>query len=165
LIVRDARKADLVKIVAIYNASIADRKSTGDLEPITVESRLEWFDRHTPAHRPLWVVEIDGDVVAWIGLGPFYTGRAAYEATAEVSMYVAPEYQRLGLGMILMRKMIEDCPRLGVTTLIGMIFDHNAASRGLCAKIGFEEMGHITEVAELDGIKRGLIVAGLRIRP
>jgi L-amino acid N-acyltransferase YncA len=165
LIVRDAKKADLTRIVEIYNASIASRKSTGDLEPITVESRQEWFDRHTPDHRPLWVVEIDGEVAAWAGLSSFYTGRAAYEATAEFSIYVDPRHQRHGLGRILMRKMIDECPRLGVETLIGMIFDHNAASLGLCAKLGFEEMGHMPEVAELDGIRRGLIIAGRRIRP
>ena len=119
MIVRDATEADLPAIVAIYNAAIPGRTATADTEPVTVEERREWFAKHDPARRPLWVAEIDGEVVAWIGLSSFYGGRPAYDATAEVSMYVAPDHQKRRLGRELMERMIAACPRLGVTTLLG----------------------------------------------
>ena len=161
--VRDATEADLPAIVAIYNASIPSRTATADLEPVTVESRREWFAKHDPKHRPLWVAEVDGAVVAWIGLSSFYGGRPAYDATAEVSMYVAPAHQKRRLGRELMERMIAACPRLGVTTLLGMFFDHNEASRRLCASLGFEPCGHLERIANLDGSIRGLVIAALRI--
>ena len=40
---RDARAADLPRIVEIYNASIPARLATGDLEPVSIESRKAWF--------------------------------------------------------------------------------------------------------------------------
>ena len=163
MIVRDATEGDLPAIVAIYNAAIPGRTATADTEPVTVESRRGWFAKHDPARRPLWVAEIDGVVVAWIGLNSFYGGRPAYDATAEVSMYIAPEYQNRKLGRGLMEQMIAACPRLGVTTLLGMYFDHNEASKRLCEKLGFEQCGHLQRIANLDGETRGLIIAALRI--
>src|SRR5262245_6854906 len=161
--VRDATEADLPLIVTIYNAAIPGRSATADLEPVTVESRRAWFAAHEPARRPLWVAEVDGEVVAWIGLSSFYGGRPAYDATAEVSMYVAPNFQAKGFGRDLMKRMIAACPRLGVTTLLGMYFDHNEASSRLCASLGFEQVGHLARIANLDGAIRGLIVVALRI--
>ncbi len=163
MIVRDATEADLPAVVAIYNAAIPGRTATADLEPVTVESRRAWFDQHDPGRRPLWVAEAGGAVVAWIGLSSFYGGRQAYAATAEVSMYVAPHAQAKGLGRDLMGRMIAACPRLGVTTLLGMYFDHNAASEKLCAALGFERVGHLARIADLDGAVRGLVIAALRI--
>jgi phosphinothricin acetyltransferase len=161
--VRDATEADLPAIVAIYNAAIPGRTATADTEPVTVDERRGWFAEHEPTRRPLWVAERDGEVIAWIGLSSFYCGRAAYDATAEVSMYIAPAHQSRGLGRDLMQRMIAACPRLGVTTLLAMYFDHNEASRRLCASLGFEPAGHLQGIAQLDGLARGLIIAALRI--
>ena len=163
--VRDATEADLPAIVAIYNAAIPGRTATADTEPVTVEERREWFAKHTPNRRPLWVAEIDGEVIAWIGLSSFYGGRPAYDATAEVSMYIAPAHQNRRLGRELMERMIAACPRLGVTTLLAMYFDHNEPSRRLCEKLGFEQVGHLRHIAKLDGDSRGLIIAARRIPP
>ncbi len=165
MIVRDATEADLPAIVAIYNAAIPGRSSTADTEPVTVEERREWFTKHDPARRPLWVAEIDGEVVAWIGLSSFYGGRPAYDATAEVSMYIAPAYQNRRLGRELMQRMIAACPRLGITTLLAMYFDHNEPSQRLCASLGFERVGHLQRIAQLEGMARGLVIAALRIAP
>ena len=103
-------------------------------------------------------------MVAWIGLSSFYGGRPAYDATAEVSMYIAPAHQNRKLGRELMERMIAACPRLGVTTLLAMYFDHNEPSRRLCKSLGFEQMGHLTKIANLDGVARGLIISALRIK-
>lgn len=160
--IRPAIASDLPAIVAIYNASIPSRTATADTEPITVESRQEWFAKHDPS-RPLWVLEVEGAIAAWIGLTSFYGGRPAYNATAEVSIYIAPQHQRKGYGSLLVQQMIDHCPRLGITTLLAMYFDHNSASQRLFSSFGFEPMGHLAEIAVLEGTKRGLIIAGKRI--
>src|ERR1700722_3128982 len=96
--VRDAVEADLPAIVAIYNQSITGGWSTADTNPIAVADRIEWLRKHTPQQRPLWVAEIDGQIVGWIGLSSFYGGRPAYDATAEVSLYVASSYHGKSIG-------------------------------------------------------------------
>jgi L-amino acid N-acyltransferase YncA len=161
--IRDAVESDLPAIVAIYNAAIPTRTSTADLEPITVESRRDWFAKFDPKLRPIWVLEVEHEIAAWIGLTSFYAGRPAYDATAEVSIYVAPPYHRQGYGTMLVRRLIEHCPDLGVTTLLAMYFDHNQASQQMFERLGFQSMGHLTEIAVMDGVKRGLIIAVRRV--
>jgi phosphinothricin acetyltransferase len=161
--VRDATEADLPAIVEIYNQSIPGGWSTADTHPVTVADRVEWFRKRDPDRRPIWVAEVDGKVVAWIGLSSFYGGRPAYDATAEVSTYVASDYQGQGFGKFLKRRMIAACPRLGVTTLLSMYFDHNEATRRINESLGFQVMGHLTEIARVGGCPRGLVITGLRI--
>lgn len=161
--IRDAQASDLPAIVEIYNAAIPTRLSTADLEPVTVESRRAWFQQYHPERRPLWVLEIDQQIAAWISLNSFYGGRPAYNATAEISIYIRPQHQRQGYGKLLVQHMIKACPRLGVTTILAMYFDHNKGSQQLFEGLGFQPMGHLTEIAILDGQTRGLIIAALRV--
>jgi L-amino acid N-acyltransferase YncA len=160
--IRLAIASDLPAIIDIYNAAIPTRIATADTEPITVESRQEWFAKHQ-GNRPMWVLEVDGAIAAWLGLTSFYGGRPAYNATAEVSIYIAPQYQRQGYGSALLQWAIDRCPDLGITTLLAMYFDHNVASQRLFTTFGFEPMGHLESIAVLDGIDRGLVIAGRRI--
>ncbi|CAN5631739.1 GNAT family N-acetyltransferase [soil metagenome] len=165
LTVRDATEPDLPMIVDIYNQSIPGGWSTADTTPVTVVDRVEWFRKFTPAKRPIWVAEHNGTIVAWVSLSSFYAGRPAYDATAEVSVYVATAYHKQGLGRWLKQRMIDACPRLGVTTLLSMYFDHNTGTKHINDQMGFVTMGHLNEIATVQGQKRGLIIAGLRIPP
>lgn len=158
--IRDAAETDLAAIVAIYNASIPGRNATADLTPITVESRRDWFTHRDPQRRPIWVLCVEDEVAAWIGLSSFYGGRPAYDATAEVSIYIAPQHQGRGYGSRLVKKMLEQAPALGITTFLAMYFDHNEASRRLFTRLGFQPMGHLPNIALLDGVQRGLVIAG-----
>lgn len=162
---RDATEADLPAIIAIYNASIPGGWSTADTTPITVEERVEWFRKFDPARRPIWVAEDAGRVIACVYLSWFYGGRPAYAKTAEISTYIAPDYQGRGLGTFLKQRMIDACPRLGVENLVSMYFDHNAATLRLNERFGFQEVGHLPAIAEVGGEKRGLKIALLRIPP
>lgn len=155
---------DLPAIVDIYNSTIAGRMVTADLEPITVESRHAWFEEHEPARRPLWVMRRDGRVAAWISLQSFY-GRPAYDATAEVSIYVDEALRGTGAGSRLLEKAIAESPALGVNTLLGFVFGHNVPSLRLLQKYGFESWGNLPRVAVLDGVERDLVILGLRLNP
>ena len=162
MMIRDAVEGDLPAIVGIYNASIPQRMATADLEPVPVESRRMWFRAHTPARFPIWVVEIEGEIVAWLSFQLFY-GRPAYGKTAEVSIYVAPNYQRRGLGRLLLSRAISRSHALGFKTLLAFIFAHNLPSLRLFEGLGFERWGYLPAVAELDGVERDVVIAGRKI--
>jgi L-amino acid N-acyltransferase YncA len=161
--IRDATEADLPELVAIYNESIPGGKATADLTPVTVESGVAWFRDFDPDHRPCWVAEEEGQVVACVYLRSFYAGRPAYDKTAEISTYISASHQGRGLGTLLKKKMIAECPRLGVENLLSFYFDHNEASRRVNEKLGFKDAAHLTKIAEVFGEKRGLIIAILRV--
>ncbi len=160
--IRDARLEDLPAIVAIYNSTVASRMVTADTEEVSVESRREWFAQHCPERRPLWLA-IEGEkVIGWLSYSSFY-GRPAYDATCEVSIYLAPEYRGRGLGSVLLQRCIQHAPVIGVRTLLGFIFGHNAPSLRLFEKHGFEGWGRLPRVAVLDGIERDLVILGRRV--
>ncbi|QGR00370.1 N-acetyltransferase family protein [Paenibacillus psychroresistens] len=158
----NATLADLESIVAIYNATIPSRMVTADLEAVSVESKRKWFDEHSPEHRPFWVVKQSNEVVAWLSFQSFY-GRPAYNATAEISIYVAESHHGCGLGSLLLEKAIQACPELQIQTLLGFVFGHNEPSLKLLGKFGFSPWGNLPKVASLDGIERDLVIVGKRI--
>lgn len=167
--IRDAVDDDLPQIVAIYNESIPGGWSTADTLPVTVESRKAWFAERDPARRPIWVAEVHAEpsaapeIAGWVSLTSFYRGRPAYNATAEISVYVGSRWQRRGIGRRLKQAMIERCPALGVTTLVSMHFDHNEATQRLNDEFGFVRAGHLEEIAVVQGEKRGLVLSLLRV--
>lgn len=161
--IRNATEEDLPSIIEIYNDSIPAGRSTADTQPITVTDRMEWFRQFDSTRRPIWVAVEDDRVVGCVYLSSFYAGRPAYDKTAEISTYIATSHQGKGLGTQLKQAMIEACPSLGVENLISMYFDHNEVTQRLNDKLGFEPAGHLTEIAEVLGLKRGLMISILRI--
>jgi L-amino acid N-acyltransferase YncA len=160
--IRDATLDDLPAIVAIYNAAIPGRMATADLEPVSVDSRRAWFAEHSSSSRPLWVIEDDGAIRGWISFQSFY-GRPAYHATAELSVYVASDAHRRGYARRLVAEAMRRAPEFRLKTLLGFIFGHNAASLALFRSFDFETWGHLSRVAELDGIERDLMILGRRL--
>jgi len=165
---RLARRDDLPVIVDIYNSTIASREVTADTEPVTVESRVGWFNDHAPERRPLWVIhdaDDQGDapeVLGWLSYSNFY-GRPAYSGTAEVSIYIADSARGKGLGRYCLELAIAFAPEVKVHTLLGFIFGHNQPSLALFRKYGFETWANFPRVANLDGIERDLIILGKRV--
>ncbi|MGN1400202.1 MAG: GNAT family N-acetyltransferase [Bacillus sp. (in: firmicutes)] len=162
VIIRDARIADLPRIVDIYNSTVAGRMVTADLEAVSVESKQQWFSEHTPHSRPLWVIEADGFILGWLSFQSFY-GRPAYDCTAEISIYLALESRGMGLGKYLLQKAIDACPQLAIKNLIGFIFGHNKPSLALFKAFHFNEWGLLPGIANLDGEATDLIIVGLHI--
>jgi phosphinothricin acetyltransferase len=160
--IKDASYDDLPEIVAIYNSTISSRMVTADTEPVTVESRVNWFKEHSPSSRPLWVVESQGEICGWLSFQSFY-GRPAYQATTEISIYIHENYRGRKLGQFMMKSAIEACPQLKIKTLLGFIFGHNEPSIRLFSHFGFEKWAHLPNIAELDGIERDLIILGKRV--
>jgi phosphinothricin acetyltransferase len=163
MILRDATEADLPAIVAIYNEGIRGRVSTAQLEEVSVEQRRLWFHEHSPEVYPLWVAELDGRIAGWLSFHA-YIHRAGYRPTAEISVYVAGEFRRRGVGMALLEKAVDAAPALGVTALIGNVFARNESSLRLFERSGFERWGLLPGVAQVDGVRHDVVIMGRGIR-
>src|SRR5688572_7265157 len=120
MIIRDAVFEDLGAIVEIYNSTIPGRMVTADTENVTIQDKINWFNEHSPGFRPLWVMEENiseeaviekpdqKQIIGWLSFQSFY-GRPAYNATAEVSIYIHPEHRRKGYGKVFLQKAIDFC--------------------------------------------------------
>jgi len=163
MIIRHAVQEDLPRIVEIYNASIPGRLATADTHPVSLESRREWFTSHSIEKHPLWVLEEGSQVLAWVGLQPFFKTRPAYHATAEISVYVATEAHRRGLANVLISHALNACPELGISSVTALIFGHNDPSLKVFTRAGFQPWGHLPGIAELDGNPADLVILGLKL--
>lgn len=160
---RDATLSDLDIIVKIYNSTISSRMVTADTEPVTTESRMKWFDDHSSDKRPLWVIENEAqETVGWISFQSFY-GRPAYGATVEVSIYLDENQRGKGMGKQVLQYAIDQCPGMGIKTILGYIFAHNEASLKLFRHFGFEDWATLPDIAVLDGEEKSLKILGKRI--
>jgi phosphinothricin acetyltransferase len=165
---RDATETDLPRIVDIYNFAVATRSSSCDLDPTTLEARRPSFLAHTSDHRPFWVAEDSSrpgfGVAGYLGFFHFMNERPGYFITADLAIYLHPEYQGRGLGTYLLSQAITQAPSLGIETLSATIFASNGASIALFEKMGFERWGFMPRVARLEGIEKDLVLMGMRLR-
>ncbi|MCI1553043.1 MAG: GNAT family N-acetyltransferase [Levilactobacillus sp.] len=156
---RLATVADQPRIVEIYNQAIATKGSTADLDLTTVAQRQGWFAEFSADHFPLWVMELNDQVVGYVGLEP-YSDRVAYAQTAEIALYLATEAQGHHLGGQAIQWAESAGKQLGLHTIISRIFGHNQASRHLFEKNGFEHWGHLPAIADMRGFSADLEVYG-----
>ena len=162
MIIRIAQFSDLEEIVTIYNQAVKVGQKTADTEPITIESRHDWFSSHLPEKHPIIVAEIDSSIVGWISLSPYRSGRKALTETAEVSCYIHNNYHRLGIASALLSDVIRLCPSLDISTIFAILLDTNIGSYKLLEKFGFDRWGHLPEVANFNGIKIGHYYYGFK---
>ena len=160
--IRDATDADLPAIVAIYNAAVASRISTAQLEPVTVEERRDWIREHSAERHPFWVAEIDNEVAAWLTIKPFIP-RCAYAGTVELSVYVSHKFRRRGIARKLLEEAISRANSLGITVMVGLIFGHNGPSLNLFEQVGFERWGLLPGVAQIETVERDLVIMGRHV--
>jgi phosphinothricin acetyltransferase len=92
----------------------------------------------------------------------FY-GRPAYDATAEISIYIDEAERGKGLGKKLLQYSIEKAPAFGVKTLLRFKFSNNVPSLKLFNQLGFEQWVNLPNIANLDGIETGLCIVDKRI--
>lgn len=158
-----AQPEHLETIVDIYNQSIPPRNITADLTPVTVSQRKAWFEAHWQNPRyPLWVIVQEEQIIGWFSVSAFY-GRIAYQATAEISIYLDHLAQGKGLGKRIIRFVQEKMPELGINTLLAFIFKGNAPSLHLFAKEGFVHWGELPNVANMETHLESLVILGYQI--
>jgi len=147
--IRSASLDDAGATAEIYNQGIEDRVATYEISPRSAEDQQAWLQAIAGRY-PAVVAEIDGEIIGWAGAGP-YRDRECYRGIGEFSMYVRRDWRRRGVGDLLLAGLISEAERLGLWKLLSRIFPFNEASRALCRKHGFREVGVYEKHARLDG--------------
>ena len=147
--IRDATADDADAIQRIYNREVLEDANTFDVETRSIEQQRQWLADRSVGHVVL-VADLDGTVAAFASLSSF-RARAAYRPTVENSIYVAPEYQRRGIGRLLLAELIERARLHGFHSVIARIAGSNDGSVALHAGLGFEIVGVEREVGRKFG--------------
>jgi phosphinothricin acetyltransferase len=151
--VRPAVQQDIARITTIYNAGIASRKATFETEPRSEAEIESWLN----PEKILLVAEREGQVLGWASVSS-YRPRECYKGIGEYSVYVAPEVQGQGVGLVLLPRLIEVAGQHGYWKILSRIFPENVGSLRLCARCGFREVGIYEKHAKLDGIWKDVII-------
>jgi phosphinothricin acetyltransferase len=146
--IRTASVDDAGSIAEIYNQGIEDRGATYETKRRSAEDQRAWLQAIADRY-PAVVAQIHGEIIGWAGAGP-YRDRECYRGIGEFSMYVRRDWRRRGVGDLLLAGLISEAERLGLWKLLSRIFPFNEASRALCRKHGFREVGVYEKHARLD---------------
>jgi L-amino acid N-acyltransferase YncA len=155
--VRPAALADANAIAAIYNEGIRGRMATFETVERTAEGAAAWLETPYP-----FLVAVRGkaegeEVVGWVRASQ-YRPRDCYAGIGEFSVYVTERARGQRIGDALMAAFVPVCARAGLWKLVSRIFPENAASRSLCARHGFREVGVYQKHARLDGVWRDVVI-------
>lgn len=153
-VVRAATPVDAAAICAIYNAALAERRSTFETEP---RSAVDFESRIGDARFPLLVAEATQEVIGWAGLAS-YSSRPCYAGIAECSVYVAVAARGRGIGTTLTKTLAGAARGNGFHKLIGKLFTDNTASIRLVERCGFSSVGLHHRHGRLDGEWRDVLV-------
>ena len=149
--VRDVRPDDWPAVRAIYEDGIRG----GDA---TFETEAPSWEAWDAAHPELRLVgELDDRVVGWAALSPA-SPRHCYRGVGEVSVYVAQEARRTGLGRALLERLVDRSEQAGYWTLTAGVFPDNEASLRLHEACGFREVGVRERIGESRGGWRDVIL-------
>jgi L-amino acid N-acyltransferase YncA len=157
--IRPATQDDVPAITAIYAHHVLTGTGTFEVDPPSVEEITARMDKVARRGWP-WLVSVnrEGCVNGYAYAGPFRE-RAAYDATVEDSIYLAPESIGQGLGRALLSALIEGCQQAGAQEMLAVIGDsENTASIALHRALGFTDVGVMARVGIKFGRKLDVVI-------
>ncbi len=152
--IRPATLDDAPAIARIYNEGIRGRGATFETRERTVADIAAWFD---DTRFPILVAIENGVVVGWAAAST-YRARACYAGIAEYSIYVATSHHGRGVGRLLMPVFLDALEAAGFWKVLSRLFPENTASRALCRRFGFREVGVYERHGQLDGVWKDVVI-------
>lgn len=140
--VRPATEDDLAAACQIVNHFIENSFVNFRTEPQDVDEwRTDW--RRLRSRFP-WLIAADERIVGVAYAAP-WNARAAYQWTAEVTVYVDPANQRRGVGDALYTELLERLRWQGFHSAVALIALPNDPSVRLHERHGFVRAGRLVE--------------------
>jgi phosphinothricin acetyltransferase len=145
LTVRPASEGDLGPINDIYNHYVIQAHFTFDVEPLSIETRREWFGDHSVSGRHRVLVALSDDAVVGFASSSRFRPKPAYETSVETSIYLAPDMLARGAGSKLYEQLFKVLEGEDVHRAYAGISLPNPASIALHERFGFKRVAHFTE--------------------
>lgn len=134
----------LPAIHEIYNYYVIHSTATFHTAPITLEEMRSLVIPKSPLYCT-YTIQCDDKIVGYVLLTQYKT-RAAYNSTAEVTIYLSADYTGKGLGHTALN-FIEDIARkTGFHALVANICHENTQSVMLFERCGYERCAYYREV-------------------
>ena len=134
--------AHALAILEILNEAIVNSTALYDYKPRAPEAMVGWFKAKEAGRFPV-IGALDGGVL--LGFASYGTFRAwpAYKYTVEHSVYVHRDHRGKGIGMALMKRLIDAAREQDHHVMVGGIDAANRTSIALHEKLGFTHAGTV----------------------
>lgn len=143
--IRPVTPSDAAAIAAIYALYVTDTAITFEIEVPTAADFVQRIDTITSTHPFLVAEDLDGAVVGYAYASP-YKGRAAYDWTVEVSIYIDQTFRSQGMGTALYDALEEQLSQTGIINFLACIALPNDPSIAFHTKRGYEQVAHFKGV-------------------
>lgn len=162
-IIRNATPQDAAQIQAIYEPIVHDTVISFEIETPTVDEmagRMEAIQQRFP-----WLVcELEGEIAGYVYASPHHE-RAAYQWSANVSVYIHPDHHRRGVGRALYTSLFALLKLQGFYNVYAGITLPNPGSVGIHESMGFELVGIYKQVGYKFGAWHDVGWWSLTLRP
>ncbi|QGM46034.1 GNAT family N-acetyltransferase [Methylocystis heyeri] len=159
--IRPALIDDAPAIASIYGPYVVETAISFEIEPPDAEEIARRIANCMTAY-PWLVAECDGKVAGYAYAGR-HGARAAYDWSAEVSIYLHPDHCRKGVGRALYRTLFRLLQRQGVHAVFAVITLPNDPSVALHHALGMEEIGVYAQAGFKFGEWRDVLTMGVTI--
>ena len=130
-------------ILEILNEAIVHSTALYDYQPRPPEAMVGWFKAKDAGRFPVIGAIENQELLGFASYGSFRAW-PAYKYTVEHSVYVHCDHRGKGIGIALMRRLIDAAREQEYHVMVGGIDATNAASVQLHQKLGFVHAGTIS---------------------
>jgi L-amino acid N-acyltransferase YncA len=142
MLIRDAdAQRDAAPCAALYAPYVRDTAISLEERPPTPADLAERIEQTTRTHPWLIASNQHEDEVLGYAYGTRHRERASYRWAADVTVYVAPERHRHGIGRALYQTLFELLAEQGYRIACAGVTLPNQASVALHESLGFEPVG------------------------
>ena len=154
--IRAARPEDAADIRAIYAPFVQETSVSFETVPPSLETMAERIAGNLASHG-YFVAQSDVGILGFAYASP-YRPRPAYDRTAEVSVYLAPEGQGRGLAQALYQMLFAHLAARGFHTAVAIVTLPNPQSAQLHERCGFAHVGSLQDVGRKFGQWHGTAI-------
>jgi L-amino acid N-acyltransferase YncA len=137
---------DFVVVKEIYDYFIMHSTATFHTEPIAIKELKEFMYIDHPLYKSYLIYY--EEAVAGYCYFSYFKKRQAYDRTAEVTLYLKPEFQNRGIGKATLHFLEEVAKKTIIKNLLAVITGSNFESIRLFEKSGYFKCAHFKNVGE-----------------
>lgn len=143
---RHALSSDMSRLTEIYNQYVAGSHVSFDMEPWTVEQRVEWFStKQTDGVHQVWVATIAGELAGAAWSGP-WRAKKAYDRSVETTVVLDGAWTGRGIGPGLVGTLLDAVTKAGAHRAYAIVALPNVASISMHHRLGYRTVGTLEEV-------------------
>jgi L-amino acid N-acyltransferase YncA len=142
----DLKESDFNLVKEIYDYYILNSTATFHKALISIVELKSVILISHPKYKS-FLIDYKGETCGYCYISQ-YKNRQAYDRTAEITIYLKPEYSGKGIGEETLKLLETVAKNNEICVLIGIITGENQASIGLFEKCGYEKCAHFKKVGE-----------------